>query len=340
MHNPHVGQRGALAVTGLQHPQLLALNGELKVLHIAEALLQRLANLLQLRKALGEDLVLGHQRNRQRSAHAGNNIFALRIDQVLAVEDVLAVGWVARKRNAGGAIVAHVSVDHRLHVDSGAPLVRNLVLVAVNRGAIVIPAAKHSGNGAFQLSHRIIREALVCPALHQVLVALHQLLEVLLSEQRVFHHSALALHAVHDFLKRIMVHLTLLLHAHHHVAVHLYESAVAIPCKATVAGGLLQRFDGDVVEAEIQNGVHHARHRIARAGAHGYQQRIATVAELLLDFLLNNAQTVLHLLGKLLWEAATIVVVPVAHFRADGESGRNREAHERHGGEVGTLAAK
>ena len=64
MHNPHVGQRGALAVTGLQHPQLLALNGELKVLHIAEALLQRLANLLQLRKALGEDLVLGHQRNR------------------------------------------------------------------------------------------------------------------------------------------------------------------------------------------------------------------------------------------------------------------------------------
>ena len=340
MHNPHVRQRGALTVTGLQHPQLLALDGELKVLHIAEALLQRLADLLQLRKALGENLVLGHQRNRQRRAHASNNIFALRIDQVLAVEDVLAVGWVARKRNAGGAIVAHVSVDHRLHVDSGAPLMRNLVLVAINSGAIVIPAAKHSGNGAFQLRHRIIGEALVCPALHQVLVALHQLLEILLSEQRVFHHSALALHSVHDFLKRIMVHLALLLHAHHHVAVHLYEAAVAIPCKAAVTGGLLQGFDSDVVEAEIQNGVHHARHRIARAGAHRNQQRIATVAKLLLDFLLNDAQAVLHLLGKLLREAAAVVVVPVAHFGADGESGRNWEAHERHGGEVGTLAAE
>ena len=137
-----------------------------------------------------------------------------------------------------------------------------------------------------------------------------------------------------------MVHLALLLHAHHHVAVHLHESTVAIPCKATVAGGLLQRFDGDVVEAKIQNGVHHARHRIARARAHGDQQRIATVAELLLDFLLDNAQAVLHLLGKLLRKAASIVVVPVAHFGADGESGRNREAHERHGGEVGTLAAE
>ena len=166
MGNAHIGKRGALAVARLQHPEFLALNGELKVLHITKALLQRLANLLELTKALGENLVLGHQRHCKRRAHTGDNILALRIDQVLAIEDILAIGRVAGECNTCGAVIAHVAIDHRLNIDSGTPLMRNLVLVAVNGGAIVVPTAKDSSNRAFELRHGIIRKHLVGPALH------------------------------------------------------------------------------------------------------------------------------------------------------------------------------
>ena len=62
-----------------------------------------------------------------------------------------------------------------------------------------------------------------------------------------------------------MVHLILLLDTHHYIAVHLHKAAVAIPRKPTVAGGLLERLHGDVIESKIQDGVHHARHGITRA---------------------------------------------------------------------------
>ena len=64
-----------------------------------------------------------------------------------------------------------------------------------------------------------------------------------------------------------------LLHAHDDVAVHLDEPAVAIPGEALVVGGLDQRQHGLVVQAEVQNRVHHAGHRVARAGADRDQQR-------------------------------------------------------------------
>ena len=40
-----------------------------------------------------------------------------------------------------------------------------------------------------------------------------------------------------------------------------------------------QRFDGGVVEAKVEDGLHHAGHRYARPGAHGHEQRILGVSE-------------------------------------------------------------
>ena len=42
------GETGALAVAGLQHPELSFLDGELDVLHVAEVLLERCADLEEL----------------------------------------------------------------------------------------------------------------------------------------------------------------------------------------------------------------------------------------------------------------------------------------------------
>ena len=47
----------------------------------------------------------------------------------------------------------------------------------------------------------------------------------------------------------------------HDLAEHLDEPAVAVPCEPLVAGLRDEPFDRDVVQAEVQDGVHHARHR-------------------------------------------------------------------------------
>ena len=62
--------------------------------------------------------------------------------------------------------------------------------------------------------------------------------------------------------------------AEHDSAEHLQEAAVGIPREALVAGQGGQAGDGFVVEAEIQDGVHHARHRKFGARAHADEQRV------------------------------------------------------------------
>ena len=55
--------------------------------------------------------------DRERRAHAGDHIFALRVHQVLAKEHVLAGGGIARKAHARAGVVAQVAEHHGLHVD-------------------------------------------------------------------------------------------------------------------------------------------------------------------------------------------------------------------------------
>ena len=79
---------GPLAGAGLQHEELAALDGELDVLHVVVVLLERVLDLQQL---LVDRLVpLGHFVDGQRRADAGHHVFALGVDQELAVELVLA----------------------------------------------------------------------------------------------------------------------------------------------------------------------------------------------------------------------------------------------------------
>jgi hypothetical protein len=67
----------------------------------------------------------------------------------------------------------------------------------------------------------------------------------------------------------------------HDVRIHLDEAAIAVPGEAIIARGGGEADHRRVVEAEVEDGVHHARHRHARAGADRDEQRIGGVAELL-----------------------------------------------------------
>ena len=93
----HGGGGGAFAVAGLQHVELAGLHGKLDILHVLVVAFERGAD--------GHQLVVGARHcgfhrllarlgagggHRLRGADAGDDVLALRVDQVFAVEDVFA----------------------------------------------------------------------------------------------------------------------------------------------------------------------------------------------------------------------------------------------------------
>jgi len=55
----------------------------------------------------------------------------------------------------------------------------------------------------------------------------------------------------------------------HDAGEHRDEAAVGVPGETRVAGELREARDGGIVEAQVQDRVHHAGHRDARAAADG-----------------------------------------------------------------------
>ena len=86
-----------------------------------------------------------------RGADAGDDVFALGVDEELTIEFVDAVGGVAGEGDAGTGGIAGVAEDHGLHVDGGAPLGRDVILAAVNDRAVVHPGTEHGTSGAAEL---------------------------------------------------------------------------------------------------------------------------------------------------------------------------------------------
>ena len=115
--------------------------------------------------------------------------------------------------------------------------------------------------------------------------------------------------------------------------------AIRLPGGAGIAGALGYGADAIGIEADVQDGVHHAGHRLRGAGAHRDQQRIAAAAEGTTDQLLQagevGADGVLQTGGPM---AAGLVIL-IAALRRDGEAGRNVEAGLGHVGETGAFAA-
>ena len=80
-------------------------------------------------------------------ADAGDDVLALGVNQKIAVELLSAIGRVARKGDASRRGLALVAKGHGLHVDGGAEVVGNAMLLAVDAGTLVHPAAKDGLDG-------------------------------------------------------------------------------------------------------------------------------------------------------------------------------------------------
>ena len=78
---------------------------------------------------------------------------------------------------------------------------------------------------------------------------------------RIFGKELLLEFLDHNF-ERLMILTRAFLNAHHNVAVHLKEAAVAVVSKAFVFAAFGQSADGSIVESKVEDGVHHSRHGV------------------------------------------------------------------------------
>ena len=72
-------------------------------------------------------------------------------------------------------MLAGVAEDHGLDVDRRSPFGGDVILAAINDGAVVHPGTENSADGAFELVPGIGGEFLAGAFLDQILEALHQL---------------------------------------------------------------------------------------------------------------------------------------------------------------------
>ena len=180
-------------------------------------------------------------------------------------------------------------------------------------------------------------------SLDELLEANHKFLEVVGRQFRIVDIGviALVLQVVdHDF-ERLVIFVGALLHAHHDVAVHLDEAPVTIPGESFILCRRGERKNRVVVQAEIQDRVHHAGHGVARAGPHRHQQReLLLVAERRAHDLFDVGDAVLDHALQLFGIGLLVRVVVSADFGGDRETGRHRQTDAAHFGEVCALAAE
>ena len=338
------GLGGALARAGLQHPELGLFDRELDVLHVAVMGFEPVEHRRQLgidlrhrlfhRRGLGAGLFTRRLGQILRRADAGDDVLALRIDQEFAVIGAVALGGIAGEGDAGRRRVAHIAEDHRLDVDRGAPVRGDVVEAAIDLGTLRLPRSEHRADCAPELVMDVLREGLAPFLFDQSLIFGDQVLEIAGSQLGIEGEAVIFLGDLQCFLERAMVQFE------HHVGVHLDEAAIAVPGEAFIAGLCRQPRDRLVVQAEVEDRVHHSRHRHARAGADRHQQRVRCIAEGLGGDPLDMRNALRHFVAQALRELLAFLVIARAHRGADREAGGNRQADRRHFGKVRALAAE
>ena len=128
--------------------------------------------------------------------------------------------------------------------------------------------------------------------------------------------------------------------AHNDVGEHLNKAAVAIPSKTRVLRLRDEALDGIVIEAQVEDRVHHTGHGERSARTNRHEQRVVGVTELLaaagLEVRLGSNDLIECALGP---DVAGTGVLD-ASLAGNGKATGNRQADAAHLGKVCALAAK
>ena len=228
----------------------------------------------------------------QRVADARNDVLALRVLQVVAVDAGVAGGGVAGEAHAGAGVFTHVAEHHGADIDGGAQVVGDALAAAVDAGTLGVPGAEDGLDAHVHLGARILGEVLAGLFLDDALEGVDEALEVLGGQLGVALHAALGLEVVEGVGEEVAVDVE------DGLAEHLDEAAVGVPREALVTANGCEAENGLIVEADVQDGFHHAGHGELCAASHGDQERVGGVAEVAAHLILDAAQSAGDLGGK------------------------------------------
>ena len=350
----YCGSSGAFAVTGLEHEEFTVFDGKFHILHIFIMLFQLDADVVQLLETFGHGFFqrrifsftdifrnvltlcpdfAARQRDLLGRADTGNHVFALSVDEKFAVEIfVFAGGWVTGKCHAGSGIVAGVAENQCLNINRCTDQAPDVVDFPVADGTGIIPGFKHSLDTPVELIHRVGGEIAAGSFFDDFFVCGNKFFKVIGSQFVIQFDLAGFFQGFQSVFKQIRINV------HNYIAEHLDKSAEAVQHKAFIAGKVDQCLYGNIVQTQIEHGIHHTGHGGSRSAANGYQQRVGAFAEGFAQFLFQFCQCGIHLrcdLGK------EFLFADLAEFGAgfsgDGKSGRYRQSQCRHTGEVRTL---
>jgi hypothetical protein len=142
-------------------------------------------------------------------------------------------------------------------------------------GAVVLPRTKYCVARHDQLIVSILREVMLGVLLDDFLVFRNHFFQRLSVKVGIELGFFLFLLGIEDFVERCLRNLQ------HDVAKHLNQTTVRIVRKPRVVATFRKPLDALIVQAEVENRIHHAGHGKLRTGADTYQQRVLALSELL-----------------------------------------------------------
>ena len=127
----------SLTASGLQHIQMLVLNGKLHILHISVMIFQFIADSHKLFKHFRHRIF--KLCNRLRCTHTGYHIFALSVHQKFAHQLLLAGCRIPCKCNTCSGSLSHIAKRHHLYIDSRTPGIGNVIVTTIYIGTGIVP---------------------------------------------------------------------------------------------------------------------------------------------------------------------------------------------------------
>src|SRR5207237_7573890 len=128
--------------------------------------------------------------------------------------------------------------------------------------------------------------------------------------------------------------------AHDDPAEHLDEPPVRVPAEPLVVREVDEAVERLLVETEIEDGIHHPRHRELRPRADRDEKRVRRLAEALARLALDLPDRLENVIPEAVWKPLTGREVVVAGFGRDRETGWRRQPGDRHLGQPGALPAE
>src|SRR5581483_3906991 len=321
-----------LACTRLEHVKFAVFDGKLHVLHIAIVLFKHYANPLELRVHLRHNL--GHLVKVHWGANPRDDVLTLRVDQVIPVKLFFARRGIAGETHARAGVLARVAEHHLHDVNRSAEQAGDLFHPAVRNGLLRHPGTKHGADGAPELLHRIIGKRLARPSPEMLFVFRDEFFPAAGGNRSILFHSDAILHCAQPVLQLLFGKL------HYDGGIHLHETPVRVVCKSFILGRSGETCDALIVQAKIENRLHHAGHGPRGARTYAHQQRILRIAQFLPSDLLQTGDVDCDLLLQVRGVLLSVFVKVIARFRRNCESGGNRQPNLGHFRKPGALAAE